>query len=199
MSNDQDKQTVSDAYRDLADETTPAALDDKVLRMAEREAKTRYGLARAWTRPVAWAAMIGLSLVIVLEVTQTPDIVAQPDAMFESEILEESLAAPAAKDQRDADAMMDSAVMPAKEQERARYEASQRSASPASVTAEPKVELRAERLADTEACSSEQRSNPELWHECIVELRERGLDEAAATQLEALRAAFPDFEEPGTE
>ena len=80
MSNDQDKKTVSDAYRDIATETTPAALDDKVLRMAEREAKTRYGLARSWTRPVAWAAMIGLSLAVVLEVSQTPEPIAQPDA-----------------------------------------------------------------------------------------------------------------------
>ncbi len=195
MSNDQDKKIISDAYSDIATETTPAALDDKVLRMAEREAKTRYGLARSWTRPVAWAAMIGLSLAIVLEVTQTPDIAAQPDAMLESEILEESLAAPAAKEQRDADAMMDSAVMPAKERERARFEASQRSASPAAAAAEMKVE----RLADAEACTSAQRNSAASWHECILDLRERGLDEAAAAQLEALLAAFPDFEEPGIE
>lgn len=58
------------AYRDLATESTPPELDDRVLRMAAREARSRYGIARSWVRPVAWAATIGLSLAIVLEVTQ---------------------------------------------------------------------------------------------------------------------------------
>lgn len=60
---------VADLYRDLADESTPQHLDDKVLRMAAREGRTRYSLVRGWMRPAAWAATIGLSLVIVMELT----------------------------------------------------------------------------------------------------------------------------------
>lgn len=63
---------VSKAYRELADEQTPDSLNRKVLRMAAGESKTRYSIARAWTRPVAWAATIGLSLVVVLRLTDVP-------------------------------------------------------------------------------------------------------------------------------
>lgn len=71
MSKRHDDNRVSETYRGLATERTPTALDATVLAMASREARTRYGLARAWIRPVAWAATIGLTVAIVLEVTQT--------------------------------------------------------------------------------------------------------------------------------
>ena len=94
---------------------------------------------------------------------------------------------------RDAEATLDNAVMPAKAQERAHIEASRRSASPASAAAEMKVE----RL--DEACTSAQRSAADSWYECVLDLRERGLDDLATAQLQALLAAFPDFEEPVAE
>ena len=64
--------TVSDAYRELADERTPQHLNREVLRMAAREGKTRYSAMRAWVRPAAWAATIGLSLTLVLQLSDTP-------------------------------------------------------------------------------------------------------------------------------
>ena len=64
---------VSDIYRELATEQAPRQLDDKVLRMASGALPTRYSRARAWLRPMAWAATIGLSLAIVMEVTRLPD------------------------------------------------------------------------------------------------------------------------------
>lgn len=67
QSNDNDLR-VSEAYQGLATETTPPELDRKILAMAA--GKSRYGRARAWIRPVAWAATIGLSLAIVLEISQ---------------------------------------------------------------------------------------------------------------------------------
>jgi len=81
MTNDRDNHDpgVSEAYRRLATEETPADLDERVLAMAAREARTRYGLARAWMRPVAWAATIGLSLAFVLEMSQLNNVQA-PDA-----------------------------------------------------------------------------------------------------------------------
>ncbi len=71
MSNETDR-LVSDAYSELADEKTPEALNREVLRLAAKEGRTRYSIARAWMRPVAWAATIGLSLVVVLELTSLP-------------------------------------------------------------------------------------------------------------------------------
>jgi hypothetical protein len=63
---------VSETYRDLADERAPRPLDEKVLQMAAA-AKPAPSLAPGgWMKPVAWAATIGLSLAIVLELTQMP-------------------------------------------------------------------------------------------------------------------------------
>jgi hypothetical protein len=64
-------QRVTDAYRALADERAPEHLNEQVLKLAA-EARTPYARARAWMRPAAWAATIGLSLAIVLELTQMP-------------------------------------------------------------------------------------------------------------------------------
>ncbi|MGB5490972.1 MAG: hypothetical protein WBM76_09130, partial [Woeseiaceae bacterium] len=63
---------VSKTYKALATERTPDHLNEKVMAMAARESRTRYAQARTWVRPLAWAATIGLSLAIVLELTQLP-------------------------------------------------------------------------------------------------------------------------------
>jgi len=70
---------VSATYRELASERAPAHLDDKVLLRAARGRRTRYSLAYAWMRPVAWAATIGLCLALVLELSRVPDA---PDAVY---------------------------------------------------------------------------------------------------------------------
>lgn len=65
-------EAVSETYRKLATERAPATLDARILAAARAEARTRYGLLRMRTRPLAWAAMIGLSLVIVLQFARLP-------------------------------------------------------------------------------------------------------------------------------
>jgi len=70
--NDSDR-LVSDVYHELADEKTPETLNREVLRRAAKEGRTRYSIARAWMRPAAWAATIGLSLVVVLELANMPE------------------------------------------------------------------------------------------------------------------------------
>ena len=70
MTTNTDDKRVTSAYRELANEQAPAELDAKVLAMAAREARTRYGWTRAWIRPVAWAATIALSLAFFLEISQ---------------------------------------------------------------------------------------------------------------------------------
>jgi hypothetical protein len=71
-------QRLADTYKALADERAPDYLNERVLRMAAAS-RTPYGRARAWMRPVAWAATIGLSLAIVLEVTRVPQV--EPDSL----------------------------------------------------------------------------------------------------------------------
>jgi hypothetical protein len=76
--------SVSATYRQLADERVPAGLDEKILHRAAAAPRAGSRPGRAWMKPVAWAATIGLSLAIVLEMTQLPqapldiDIVAPP-------------------------------------------------------------------------------------------------------------------------
>jgi len=69
-------ETVSAAYRDLAKERAPEHLNRVVLDMASGAAgrsRLSAGFDRwfaAWTRPLAWAATIGLCIAIVLEYEQ---------------------------------------------------------------------------------------------------------------------------------
>jgi len=89
--NDNDPR-VSDTYRALATETTPPDLDSTVLSLAAAAADTRqsgFGLSRAWFRPIAWAATIGLSLAFVLEMSELNDV-KEPTVQIDSdEALEE--------------------------------------------------------------------------------------------------------------
>ena len=93
MNQDNDKQTatdidpqVSDQYTSLADEKTPADLDRAVLREATRAARTdnRRGSFGAWFRPVAFVAMVGLSLAIILDLSDTSIFSPSADMSFES-------------------------------------------------------------------------------------------------------------------
>jgi hypothetical protein len=49
------------------------------------------------------------------------------------------------------------------------------------------------------ACDREARASADTWYDCILALREQGLDDDAAAELEALLQAFPDFLEPRSE
>ena len=89
MTTETDNQRVSDAYRDIASQTTRPEIDEQVLKLAATGMRSRYGLARAWVRPLAWAATITLSVALVLELTQ--DVVA-PSAVIQEEALDERVA-----------------------------------------------------------------------------------------------------------
>jgi len=65
-------ETVSRAYREIADESAPERLNQAILGLARKAARPRYARSRAWTRPLAWAATVALSVAVVLEVMQLP-------------------------------------------------------------------------------------------------------------------------------
>jgi hypothetical protein len=86
--NEQRDPLVSRAYRDLAGEQTSRELDEKILGLARGPLGSPvYTRLRLWTRPLAWAAVLSLSLVIVLQVTQLP--VAEPEPAPETATPEE--------------------------------------------------------------------------------------------------------------
>jgi len=93
---------VSRTYRDAAAESAPEHLNSAVLQEAARAARPRYARLRAWTRPVAWAATVVLSVALVLEMAKTPT----PDgAGFANDFGEFEVKAPEAE-------MPDESVLP---------------------------------------------------------------------------------------
>ena len=177
--NDNDPR-VTQAYRDLATEKTPPALDDRVLALAAAAARTRYGLARAWARPVAWAATIGLCLAIVVEVAEFRGEPPVPAALEIDSVAGEF----AAEDRANLREAEEKALIRAGEARNA--------AVPASAAA-----LAAKRES-APTCDEAQRASPESWYKCAEALREMGLEDEADFELEALRNAFPDFPVTGS-
>ena len=217
MSNDRESMNgddrVSAAYRELATERSPDTLDHRILAEARRGAATRYAMLRGWTRPVAWAAMIGLSLAIVLHVSQTPEMqtlpleeASGPAKRGEPEANRSSLelrldgagagetAAPDAA-QQPADSSPTRAETPASHKVMlapAAYKPappetgndSAENLSAAAVASEPGKEP---------ICPATARLAPEDWLACIDALRNGGEIEAATLEFGRFRDAFPDF------
>lgn len=91
--NDNDPR-VSRAYREIANEETPAELDRAVLAMAAAEARPAKGVSRNLFRPLAWAATIALSFAFVLEMSEVgEEPMIQTDADL-AEVLQEGPATP---------------------------------------------------------------------------------------------------------
>jgi len=63
---------VTRAYRELATERAPDHLDRAVLGKARAAARPRYSRLRSWTRPLAWAATVVLTVAIVLQIGEVP-------------------------------------------------------------------------------------------------------------------------------
>jgi len=213
--NDSDPR-VSDAYRELATEKSPPELDATVLKMAAGDVRTRYGLARGWLRPVAWAATIGLSLAFVLEISQYTDVPATP------ELAAERLEAAKSKDEDLANQELQKrSDVPAPAKALApRIEGASPAAmenaaliqdfetDSASVLQEAEEQMRmhtgearsaasfAEKKEWTGHCDAAARASAESWYECIERLRDERLTDAARQELDALLVEFPDFREP---
>lgn len=59
-------------YRELARERVPDHLDRAVLKTAAKAARPRYARLRSWTRPMAWAATVMLSVALLLQMNEVP-------------------------------------------------------------------------------------------------------------------------------
>jgi hypothetical protein len=195
---------VSDQYQSLANEKTPAQLDRDVLREAARavRADNRKGSFGAWFRPVAFMAMVGLSLAIILDLSDTnifrpvadisieasPAVQAPPKSVVDS--LDRNTSQPALNEIK-----RQEKLAPARAQADARGDERGdqgqlrkiRSEMAPAITPPP---------TEAPACSNEQKSDVEEWWKCIAALRQAGLAELADLEFENLRGSFPDFEPP---
>ena len=215
---------VSEAYRSSATEKTPPELDETILKMAASGAPTRYGLARGWLRPLAWAATIGLSLAFILEISQYQNETVVSDPIPES-VDQRVMSDDAAVAREDADVVSrkrskhtgasspSKALTPRAENAApaAMDSAPQRqgfvSDGDSLVTeAEEQVRIPASEARLTaspapkkelaEHCDDYARTTAESWYACVEDLNEKGLKDAARQELDALLIEFPDFREP---
>jgi len=180
---------VTAHYEKLADEKTPADLDQAVLREAARavRADNRKGSFGAWFRPVAFMAMVGLSLVIILDLSDTsifgPPPELSSDTAPPAPVPAPAVSAPGAVQQ----SLPQSAVSEMKRQKRAVAVQSPTMDKPEASAVAPLTKRQ---------CLQEEKLDPELWWECIASLRQEELNEIADMELGNLRKAFPDFEPP---
>ena len=204
-------ETVSATYHELSREGAPNYLNERVLQQAARKAlRPRYSRSIVWTRPLAWAATVGLCLAIVLEVTRvpTPETVMTEDTIdfLEAEPLTapEEVQAPLRQQPetlKDIKSQLgrSTAKQAAKESKtevrrrETTYDAEAGFSSVVENAASDKVEFE---LQDANECSDEVRADPVKWLACIADLEESGDVEATLRQREALREAFPQFEKP---
>lgn len=197
---------VADAYTTLAQEQTPDRLNKRVLRMAAREAQTPYSRARSWLRPAAWAATVGLSLALVLELTRLPQI--EPDAVSMDAFTPKDMSVLREADERaraqsgPSQVPVVPAVTPpagsAPDEEVSAGHVTLDGTIPASsARADPDKGQRAsaKRLAAESglACPAKARESAESWFACIRQLRESGQQDLADSEYDEFQRIFPNF------
>lgn len=207
---------VSTTYRDLAQESTPPALDDSVLRMAaqSKPAVARRGIPM-WMKPVAWAATLGLTLAIVLDVTDVGQSIPASTTVAPAASIQEAFSADDADVVQEAEEMArlrdgpDQGAELAKSRQEPAHrvdeavagravESQAYAASPATEQRAAALDLSAEKkeLSDDPACSVASREEAATWYDCVLKLRNDDSTAEADREMLLLIEAFPDFE-PG--
>ena len=208
-------ESVSRAYREIADERTPGHLDRAVLGKAARAARPGYARSRAWTRPLAWAATIVLSVAIVLELSRVPapeDAASweDPASLDEASILAE----PDSPTRGDSDSPAAGRTTDLIPDTREKSSPVQKTSAPVTIDA-MEAAPRREAIApesgpapaaaevgatpsgtDAARCPPEATRQPSTWLACIERLERAGHVDEASEERQNLREAFPGFELP---
>jgi len=196
---------VSKAYHELANERAPERLNQEILRTAAKQRSRTIGLHplfAPWMKPVAWAATIGLSLIVVLELNQIPENTRPLEIMPASL----SVDLPRNETQEEEAAVTDDAEewaramtrpMPEAILEQAiadkparmlRPEPTAPLAEEAFSTSRMKIFVRASEKKESvapDACAGALRDTRKKWLDCIDELRELGFMEEADREYTA--------------
>ena len=197
MSNENDNDAgmdsrLSAAYRDLASEASPPRLDSRILDDAARATRpTRSGIWRdGWFRPLTFAATFGLSLALVLQLSDSGLVGPQEQDTG----LNGSYVAPGENPMRYA------AAVTAERIRQLEAETTDPAPEPA-MPAAGMSPIRSpgdlnSRLDADDRCSESERADTGSWWRCIEDLEQRGLSGAAEAELRALLAAHPGFSAP---
>ena len=197
-----DDPLVSSAYRESASERAPDALNHSVMQQAREQVRTRFFRPVVWLRPMAWAATIGLSLAIVIELSTMP----QP--AFElptidvpasgTQVLRE-IEAPRRPEANspEADSPADLELTPFGPRARKTIADDGRvTLQDAGSLHKAEAAVPATSSVISMPCAGDIQDLPESWLECIKSLENDGLVDLADSQRELLQQAFPDFELP---
>ena len=191
MTNDSDP-LVSAEYHRLADESAPGELNRAVLR-ASRKGAGRDTVAKwhsAWFRPLAGAAVIMLSVAVMMEFNE----ISQPESpgAFGDETLRPDNADDAFRDATDIAAQQIRAA------EAAATRAVQNS-GPADVanTSFGTIPDQTTGLPSGQGCDARQRATTGAWWQCVESLQNRGAIVQAEQELAALLQSYPAFDVPG--
>ena len=206
---------VTVTYRELGVEKAPEHLNQSVLRMASGgglRSPARNILFGAWMKPVAWAATIGLSLAIVLELSEVPTAPVRSDPVrsdsmptaesMREEALEEALVINAAGSDK-----VENRARPESAPNRQLVSEDELGRSTAAFddvevfSREPKGKLDAvaapaapsQPMASfaNDLCNAAARLSEESWLACIENLRRSGSEEAADREYEAFILKYP--------
>jgi hypothetical protein len=175
---------VSVQFRNLANESAPGKLNHAVLKAARHEAlSSAAGIWQAtWFRPAATAAVIALSLALVLEINDT------------------NILAPPLPAENASDAFRDAADRSAEQVREAASALTRTSQNPGADTplsTDPGVSTDPTSLLPaSQGCDEEQRSTRATWWACIESLESGGASNLAERELTALFQAFPGFVRP---
>lgn len=164
-------ETVSRAYREIARERPPAALDERVRARARRAPP-----ARPWQRPLAIAATLALAVALVLQVATPPDD-GQPAPLQES-----TSGSPAA------DAMSDEAAIPAYALQPDRADAGQAVSELGRASRKAAQSLAGNRAAAASTHCTDHVADADAWLNCIAELEAAGEQAAAERERRAWAA-----------
>lgn len=177
-------ETVSRAYRELARERPPAALDERIRARARRAPP-----ARSWQRPLAVAATLTLALALVLQVATPPDD-GQPAPRRESEPsspVGDAMPEEAAPDTPAASAPTPRAAVPAALQPD-RADAGQAVSELGRASRKAAQSLAGNGAATGSTHCTDHVADADAWLDCIAELEAAG-EQAAAERERRARAA----------
>jgi len=202
-------QLVSETYREIAQEKTPEHLDRSILDTAAKSARPRYSLLIGWTRPAAWAATIMLSVALVYEFSQTPELL-QPKMDASAPIADPEESAERDKRGRviknaedlqvqDMDLLQRAdemaRIQQGQDDQPAQLPPRQKEHAPAAAMSAKSALQSNDMLEDgTNPCGATATAEPESWLACIMELEAAGLTDIAREQRALLAETFPDFD-----
>ena len=192
LRNDGGEPMVSAEYRSLATDRAPDELNQAVLHSSRKALGSRLSPSwrSAWFRPVASAAVIALSLAVILEFNE----VGNPESPLASG--DEARQIENSPDVfREA---ADSAAGQLRDAEATASRASQNSVPDEPPAMDSGANFDQTTLAPVDGgCNAAQRSTMTTWWECIESLESRGASALAEQELAALLGSYPAFVEPG--